>query len=403
MALQLPQMLGADSGNYTPETLARRRKLAETMLGGATGIQDIRHPLQGLAQMLQAGVGGYHMKQADEKEAAERERANKMFAEILAQGSDADMSALMGAAGDPWASDANQRLAQILMGEQLKQNDPLYQQNLERGGLEIEKLRNPEPEPGFAIITNDEAAQLGLPEGGAYQRGPDNKIYEIGGGGTNVSVSLGDGAPGLGKLSTDYGYVLNPETGEPVIDPATGLPTAAAVPGSPAAIAQEEAAARLAAGGEQDTMYADIVSEDIGRALNLLETDPTFTTGLFGQVMGNLKGSSADRLDQFLNTVRSNVAFDRLQAMRESSPTGGALGSITERELALLESTIGSLERSNPEDLAYNLKRVQEVYDRVMEKAAAYPNAGQFGFGGGGGGQSTDDPADIDALLELYK
>lgn len=145
MAFQLPKMLGADSGSYTPETLARRRQLAASLYKDADSFKDVRHPLQGLALMLASGAGAYQDRQADERESSERERSAKMFAEILGQGTDADMAALMGASSDPWASDANQRLAALLMGEQLKQNDPLYQQNLERGALELDQMRNPPP------------------------------------------------------------------------------------------------------------------------------------------------------------------------------------------------------------------------------------------------------------------
>lgn len=314
-----------------------------------------------------------------------------------------DLAMLMEAASNPWLSDSQKSVINSMIAQQMQQQDPAYQLGLEKLGLEVEGMRNPQPDPGFRVLTAEEAAKMNLPEG-AYQVGPDNKVYEIGGGGTNVNVNLGDGAPGLGKLSTDYGYVLDPATSQPKIDPTTGLPTAAPVPGSPAAIAAQQAADAAAQGVETEGTYADIVTEDIGRALTLLEQDPTFTTGMFGVALGNWKGSNADRLDQLLNTVRSNVAFDRLQLMRESSPTGGALGSVTENELKLLESAIGSLERSNPDDLAYNLKRVQEIYDRVMQKAAAYPNASQFGFGGNSGpspGQSG--PVDIDALLEKYQ
>ena len=314
-----------------------------------------------------------------------------------------DLAMLMEAASNPWLSDSQKSVINSMIAQQMQQQDPAYQLGLEKLGLEVAGMRNPQPDPGFRVLTPEEAVAMNLPDG-AYQVGPDNKVYEIGGGGTNVNVNLGDGAPGLGKLSTDFGYVLDPKTGQPVIDQTTGLPTAAPVPGSPAAIAAQQAANAAAQGIETEGTYADIVTEDIGRALTLLEQDPTFTTGMFGVALGNWKGSNADRLDQLLNTVRSNVAFDRLQLMRESSPTGGALGSVTENELKLLESAIGSLERSNPDDLAYNLKRVQEIYDRVMQKAAAYPNAGQFGFGGNSvPSPAQSGPVDIDALLEKYQ
>ncbi len=48
--------------------------------------------------------------------------------------------------------------------------------------------------------------------------------------------------------------------------------------------------------------------------------------------------------------------------MRAASPTGGALGNVTERELALLQATLGSLSTElPPEKLAETLVRVGRV------------------------------------------
>jgi hypothetical protein len=44
-----------------------------------------------------------------------------------------------------------------------------------------------------------------------------------------------------------------------------------------------------------------------------------------------------------LDTLKANIAFGELTAMREASKTGGALGSIAVQELELLESTLGGL------------------------------------------------------------
>jgi hypothetical protein len=56
--------------------------------------------------------------------------------------------------------------------------------------------------------------------------------------------------------------------------------------------------------------------------------------------------------------------------MRNNSPTGGALGSVTERELALLQATWGSLQQSqSKEQFEANLDRfnrqLEQSWDRV--------------------------------------
>jgi len=69
-------------------------------------------------------------------------------------------------------------------------------------------------------------------------------------------------------------------------------------------------------------------------------------TGLAGAVMKNLPGSNANDVAAAIETVVSSIGFDRLQAMRDASPTGGALGQVSERELGQLNASIGNLRQS---------------------------------------------------------
>jgi hypothetical protein len=53
--------------------------------------------------------------------------------------------------------------------------------------------------------------------------------------------------------------------------------------------------------------------------------------------------------------------------MRQASPTGGALGSVTERELDLLQNSMGSLEQSQSKaQFLHNLRRVKNIYHDVI-------------------------------------
>lgn len=71
-----------------------------------------------------------------------------------------------------------------------------------------------------------------------------------------------------------------------------------------------------------------------------------------------------------IDTLFANTAFDRLQEMRNNSPTGGALGSITERELDLLAATRAALLRSqSPEQFRENLARLKQHYARAADIA----------------------------------
>ena len=72
-------------------------------------------------------------------------------------------------------------------------------------------------------------------------------------------------------------------------------------------------------------------------------------------------------------TIKANIGFDKLQAMREASPTGGALGQVSNQELSSLQAVFGNLDQSqSEEDLKYNLKMLQRLtitsfMERVIE------------------------------------
>lgn len=88
------------------------------------------------------------------------------------------------------------------------------------------------------------------------------------------------------------------------------------------------------------------------------------TTGFVGSMLDTVPGTPANDLRVTIDTIKANLAFDALQAMREASPTGGALGAVSERELGLLESAVASLDQSQtPEQMRDALQRVKQHYN----------------------------------------
>lgn len=87
------------------------------------------------------------------------------------------------------------------------------------------------------------------------------------------------------------------------------------------------------------------------------------TTGLVGKGQSFVPGTDAFNLNQRLLTIKANLGFDRLQQMREASPTGGALGQVAVQELNALQSTVGSLEIGQDRaELQKNLNKVEHHY-----------------------------------------
>lgn len=106
------------------------------------------------------------------------------------------------------------------------------------------------------------------------------------------------------------------------------------------------------------------------------------STGFAANLSG-IKGFQAHDLQATLDTIRGNVGFDRLQQMRNNSPTGGALGQVSEQENKLLQSVLGSLDQGQSADqLRQNLSTVRDqlaavsaqrksIYDQMYGGAAS--------------------------------
>ena len=65
-----------------------------------------------------------------------------------------------------------------------------------------------------------------------------------------------------------------------------------------------------------------------------------------GEMLAKVPGTAARDVKAKLDVIGSNLAFEELQDMRNNSPTGGALGAISERELQLLQSTKAALDQA---------------------------------------------------------
>jgi hypothetical protein len=121
---------------------------------------------------------------------------------------------------------------------------------------------------------------------------------------------------------------------------------------------------------KKDMSGPTIVNDSVGRAMDLIGP---FTTG-FGAYLKNIPETDAKSLDTTLETIRANIGFDKLQAMREASPTGGALGQVSERELSSLQAVFGNLDQSQKdEDLKYNLQMLQHIYNNIIHGEGNHP------------------------------
>ena len=85
------------------------------------------------------------------------------------------------------------------------------------------------------------------------------------------------------------------------------------------------------------------------------------TTGFGGAALGIVPGTPAYNLKAKIDSIKANLGFEQLQAMRNSSPTGGALGNVSEMEIKFLQSSVANLDTAqSPKEMRDALMQVQK-------------------------------------------
>lgn len=238
---------------------------------------------------------------------------------------------------------------------------------------------------GGGVLLNGKVMNS-IPEGWKITARPENfSSVDFGGGyGTfdpNAGQFSGPQVPISGAPSTNMDVRLAPGGGREMTPAA----------GSPQELEQQQAAEQARMKDFLSQTYSDIVIEDIDRVLENITSNPMMNTGPGAALTQGIPGFPAFNTKQLTDTIRANVGFDRLQQMREASPTGGALGAVSEFENRLLQATLGNLELSQDlPQLQRNLERLREVYMQIVHFGVSPddPLAREI-MGGQGGGTSS--------------
>jgi len=114
-----------------------------------------------------------------------------------------------------------------------------------------------------------------------------------------------------------------------------------------------------------------------------------FTAGA-GSWLSSIPLTESKDLSKRLTTIKANLGFDRLQQMRDASPTGGALGQVAVQELVALQSTIASLDQDQSSaQLKDNLDKIEVHYSKWRDAVRKAGKATPSGQGSGSGQQGT--------------
>lgn len=145
--------------------------------------------------------------------------------------------------------------------------------------------------------------------------------------------------------------------------------------GSLEAIAGGPAAQKIETADEKELKMREgaIAQADrvIATAKESLKKVGATTAGIGGALMKKVPGSTAKDLDSLLLTIKANLGFAELQAMRQASPTGGALGQVAVQELQALQSTVAALDQEqSPPQLKKHINDIVTHYEKWRSAVA---------------------------------
>jgi hypothetical protein len=156
--------------------------------------------------------------------------------------------------------------------------------------------------------------------------------------------------------------------------------TQEAIPGGPADIKSGELGAKAAARQETAIAQADSVLGEVRDAKKLVG----WNTAGVGGVSQFIPATDGRNLAAKMLTIKANLGFDRLQQMRDQSPTGGALGQVAVQELASLQATVASLDQlQSPAQLGQALDKIEKHYTNWRNTVDQARKGGTGGASGG--------------------
>lgn len=253
------------------------------------------------------------------------------------------------------------------------------------------------PRAAVAAINADEEAR-GVPKDRQTKLGDYVKTHGTGaGGGPLVQVGPSGEQVQLPTLEKDFMYIPdeNNPTKPKMFPPDAKYnflhPISVPIPGSAADVAQRKALADAAAaeaknvktaeGGAKSGVREDVkttitnhlVKESID-LINKHEEDFVGITGIGAAMQYAPWASDAKTLANNLDSIKTHIGIDEIKSMRADSPTGAALGNVTNYEDKMLKSVMGPMNQWNdPFHARYDLQ-VYGVASEMLSHGVVDPN-----------------------------
>lgn len=249
-------------------------------------------------------------------------------------------------ASNPYLPEGQRAIVQQLMGNQMNAMDPMRQLEMERARLEIEAMRNPQPDQSASSQKYQELIALGVdPETAqsmAYSSGP------------TVNLNTGSGDPQWGDAPKDHVW-LRDENNEVILEP------------DPSGRGVRPVSVPVAGGPEDATNESENAAMRAQDGISLIDSiinDPALP-GITGMVQGRMPPMTQAGTDL-------NVKIQQLQGQAFlqafESLKGG--GQITEIEGQKAENAMARLQRAqSTEAYLEALNELKSILQRAVERA----------------------------------
>jgi hypothetical protein len=378
--------------------IKRRRMMAQQLselgkFGGnevVDGIVVAQSPLEQLTKGLSTGLGAYNNAKANSEERDLAFNRQKFLAEALSKADNDPRAAANALLQDPSTADVGTRImADVLAGDRQdkqfeRQQQLISQREAAQANAPTQAQRDWSFYQGLSPEQRTQYDQFNhrnMGSGGAIEMLADRIVKESNAVGKPIdfmtALSLAQKGAGQGMTYEDGG-----------IAPINGANQAA----------QDRKFAENY-GAKQGDLYAQgsfnlpkqqasfKASQDQFNNINSVINDALsqankFTTGAGGALTAWVPGSPAYDLKANLDTVLADSSFNSLQEMRNNSPTGGALGAVSERELGLLGAAKRNLQQSqSPQQFVKNLTAYQQQAAQSQQRIAEAYQADVQRFG----------------------
>jgi len=139
----------------------------------------------------------------------------------------------------------------------------------------------------------------------------------------------------------------------------------------------QDAAGKLEQSRQAGRAKAESINETVSGVLNELGKGEA---GFVGATAAKVPGTKAYNIAREIETIKANLGFQELQAMRDASPTGGALGQVAVQELVALQATVANLDIGQSEaQLRRNLEKVRNHYNKWLSAVEGTAGGGAIG------------------------